>query len=167
MKCEICKEKTATVHFKQVCDGVAQEMYLCQACAAKKGFDVEAPVGGLTEFLFGLGAPKHGGKPPSDDKACPACHMRRSDFQKTSRLGGPACYDTFAADLAPILEEMHRGGVHLGKVPAGATRDSRLSALKGALDRAVAAQNFEEAAQLRDRIRELNAEPPASEARRT
>ena len=163
MKCAICKEKTATVHFKQVCDGTAQEMYLCQACAAKKGFDVEAPAGGLTEFLFGLGAPKNEAKKPLNDKTCPACHMRRSDFQKTSRLGCPACYETFAEELAPILEEMHRGGVHAGKIPAGASRDSRLAALRGALDRAVAAQNFEEAAQLRDRIRELNAEHPASE----
>jgi protein arginine kinase activator len=156
MQCEICKEKKATVHFKQVCDGTAKEMYICEACAAKKGFNVEAPVG-LTDFLFGIGSPKMA-KKTAEDKACPACHMRRSDFRKTSRLGCPACYETFADDLAPMLEEMHRGGTHTGKAPTDSSRSSRVSDLRKALERAVAAQNFEEAARLRDLIREGNVE---------
>jgi len=166
MQCEICKEKKATVHFKQVNDGVVQEMYICETCAAKKGFDVGAPVG-LSEFLFGVGAPGPAEKPPAEDKACPACHMRRSDFRKTSRLGCPSCYETFADDLAPMLEDMHRGLTHVGKVPTGASAASRVAALRQALESAVVAQNFEEAARLRDLIRELTAEPASEKARRT
>ena len=167
MLCELCKAKPATVHFKQVCDGTVREMYICEACAAQKGFDAKAPQG-LTDFLFGFGSPPNASKPtPVEDKACPTCHMRRSDFRKTSRLGCPACYDSFADALAPILEDMHRGLVHVGKVPAGASLASRVEALRTELDRAVTAQNFEEAARLRDVIRELNVEKPVEKARRT
>jgi protein arginine kinase activator len=166
MQCELCKEKKATVHFKQVNDGAVQEMYICEACAARKGFDVGSPVG-LSDFLFGIGSPGPGEKPPADDRACPACHMRRSDFRKTSRLGCPSCYETFADELAPMLEDMHRGLAHVGKVPAGATPASRGAALRQALEGAVAAQNFEEAARLRDLIRELSAEPVSKKAGRT
>lgn len=166
MQCELCKAKPATVHFKQVCDGAVREMFICEACAAKKGFDAQAPMG-LTDFLFGFGSPPKVEKPaPVEDKACSTCHMRRSDFRKTSRLGCPACYDTFADALAPILEDMHRGLVHVGKVPAGASLASRVAALRTELDRAVAAQSFEEAARLRDAIRELSAEPPMKKDRR-
>ena len=166
MQCEICKEKQATVHFKQVCDGSARDLYICGACAAKKGFDVSAPMG-LTDFLFGLGAPKDTEKAPAVDKACPACHMRRSDFRKTSRLGCPSCYDTFAEELDPMLDDMHHGRVHVGKVPVGATPLSRVAALRKSLAAVVAAQNFEEAARLRDLIRQLSAETPAEKTRRT
>ena len=165
MQCEICKDKKAVVHFKQVNDGAVQEMYICEACAAQKGFDVGSPVG-LSDFLFGIGLPGVGEKPPAEDKACPACHMRGSDFRKTSRLGCPSCYETFAVELAPMLEDMHRGLTHAGKVTAGATSSARV-ALRKALDGAVAAQNFEEAARLRDLIRGLSAEPPAEKAGRT
>lgn len=165
MLCQVCKTKNAAVHFKQVSDGVAQELYLCETCAAQKGFTVESPLG-LTDFLFGMGTPKNQSKPPGEDRACPACHMRRSDFRKTSRLGCPQCYETFASDLAPILDDMHQGSVHAGKVPAGATRFSRTAALRKALDKAVAVQDFEEAARLRDQIRGASEDPPAKQTGR-
>ena len=92
----------------------------------------------------------------SAERKCPSCHMRSSDFRKTSRLGCATCYRTFAGELAPILEDMHRGDRHTGKVPRNAAV-IREEELRLQLEEAVAAQRFEEAARIRDAIRELEA----------
>jgi protein arginine kinase activator len=87
--------------------------------------------------------------------------MRGSDFKKTSRLGCPACYEAFSEELAPLLGAMQKGTQHAGKVPASEKVTTEIEGLKKALERAVAAQDFEEAAKLRDRVRDLKASRPA------
>ncbi len=99
--------------------------------------------------------------------------MRFADFRKTSRLGCPECYEAFSAELDSLLEGMHRSRQHAGKVPSRAViRPSSVAAqmiaLKQALDAAIGAEDYEEAARLRDRIRqesEAGRESAASEGK--
>jgi len=150
MKCEICQENEASVHFKQVADGDVREMFVCTECAEKNGFNVESPAS-LTDFLFGVGAhPEPGKAVPS--KSCPTCGMKSKDFAKTSRLGCPACYEAFREALDPFLAQIQNGPRHEGKVPAKEQRTAEIMGLRRNLKGAVAQQNFEEAARLRDRI---------------
>jgi protein arginine kinase activator len=166
VKCELCKTNTATVHFKQVSDGVARELFVCEACAARNGFEIQSPTS-LTDFLFGVGFEAAEPQPQGETgKACPVCGLTRRDFDKTSRLGCPACYDAFEAELRPILAEMQDGSRHCGKVPAFARVSAEAAALQEALDKAVARQDFEEAAVLRDRLRTLRGEADAPQAPR-
>lgn len=153
MKCEICKKNEAAVHFKQVHDGEVKEMYLCEECAAQKGFDIQSPMP-LADLLFGVGV-QHEIETAGGDKECPACHMRGSDFRKTSRLGCSVCYETFSDELMPFLAGMHKSCRHVGKVPAGEKVAAEITSLQKTLEEAVASQNFEEAARLRDLISEL------------
>ncbi|MBN1556938.1 MAG: UvrB/UvrC motif-containing protein [Lentisphaerae bacterium] len=153
MKCELCQQNEATVHFKQIVDSVAKELFVCAACAAKNGFEIESPTS-LTDFLFGMGV-QGDVKPPAGDKTCPACGLRREDFDKRSRLGCPTCYETFEEELRPYLEGTHAGTRHAGKVPATEQVSEEIAALREALDKAVARQDFEEAAALRDKVRAL------------
>ncbi len=157
-QCQICGKKQANVHLKQVLDGETLELFLCEDCAEKGGLRVD-PGLGMAEFVLGLTSAKDNKEKRrrEEDISCPSCHMRRADFKKTSRLGCPGCYDAFAADLAPMLAEMHRGVVHVGKSPRGAPCREDIGALRKALAAAVAAQNFEEAARLRDLIRAATA----------
>jgi protein arginine kinase activator len=156
--CEICQKQDASVHLKQVVDGAVREMYICQSCAKAGGFQMP-PALGLTDLFFGLAAKKEDKPAAGKDRTCPACHMRGSDFQKTSRLGCAACYQIFSDDLAPMIEGMHKGVRHVGKVPKREALEVSSAGLREALSRAVAAQNFEEAARLRDEIRMLKAAP--------
>jgi len=155
MKCEICKQNEATVHFKQVSNGAVREMYVCKDCAAENGFDVHSPMA-LTDFLFGVGMSAHV-EAEGDDKACPSCRLRRSEYRKSSRLGCELCYETFADELSPLVAAMHKGSRHVGKVPAAERVTAEIAALQQAMRRAVAAEDFEEAARLRDRVREFAA----------
>jgi protein arginine kinase activator len=160
MFCDVCKSKEATVFLTQIIEGKMQKVNLCEGCSKEKG--VNDPTGfALADLLLGLGAAQEIEKNPAGIR-CPVCGFSQADFKKTGRLGCSACYDTFAEGLSGMLKNMHRGTVHTGKVPAklaGARlRNQELSKLREELDRAVAAEQFEEAAGLRDRIRQLENE---------
>jgi protein arginine kinase activator len=114
----------------------------------------------MSNFLLGLGAPKKT-KSESVNRACPQCGMRFSDFKKVSRLGCQNCYAAFMEELEPLLNGMQKGARHLGKKPAhyaGAVNvPSSSASLKKALEEAVASENYEEAARIRDQIHEPEA----------
>lgn len=158
--CQICGQNPATFHFKQVLNGEVKEIYVCEACSEQEGFEFESD--SLTDFLFGLGMdqPVRKGDASKGDRVCPTCQMRFSDYRKTSRLGCPQCYETFADDLAPALTGMHRGRVtHCGKVPALSEKSvavEQVKSLQSSLQAAIAHQNFEEAARIRDQLHGKN-----------
>ena len=154
MICEQCGKKEATVHWTEVVNNAVHKTHLCAACAAAKGLDVNNP-DAFTNVLLGLspqGAP--GRERPL---SCPMCRMRMADFKKTSRLGCQACYEAFAEELKPLLEAMHKGGSHVGKKPShAACRPEALMSpalLRKKLEELITAENYEEAATLRDLIR--------------
>ena len=172
MQCELCKEREATVHLTQVVGNEVKKVNLCEGCAAKSGLDIKGTISS-TDLLMGLsGGDKPaagGGKPQREaleaERACPRCHMRRADFKKTGRLGCADCYEAFAPELAPMLHNMHRAHQHLGKIPARESKNIQVSAevaaLQKALEKAIAEEQFEEAARLRDRIAALREKEPA------
>jgi protein arginine kinase activator len=151
MKCEACNNHDASVQVKQVADGMVKEVYLCAECAEKSGLKSPAV---MADFLFGVGSPTKGDE-ANARKSCPGCHMHGSDFQKSSRLGCAQCYETFAGELTPMIESMHRAQRHTGKAPAREAVRAEVDALQAKLQRAVDQQNFEAAAEIRDQIKAL------------
>jgi len=151
MKCEACHSNTATVQVKQVADGTVKEVFLCASCAENSGLKSPAA---MADFLFGVGSPPGAGASAAQ-KSCPVCHMRGSDFNKTSRLGCEHCYETFADELIPMIEGMHRSLRHTGKTPTREHTRVELDGLRTKLRKAVERQAFEDAAGLRDQIRAL------------
>jgi len=179
MKCQACASNPATVHLTQVMDGKVREIHLCESCAEQGGVNLQNALS-LSELLLKIGAPEEGpAVPDGQERSCPGCHMRRSDFKKSSRLGCADCYTAFAADLAPLIASMHKGDRHLGKVPPGGASVSppppvavpppesapapvpappvgpSLEQLQKQLAEAIAAERYEEAARWRDQIRML------------
>jgi len=157
MLCELCNQSPATVAIKQAADGEVRELFVCPACARKA--NGEEPESMLVELLFGaafaMGA-------EAAESRCPCCGLTHKEFRKRSRLGCDACYAHFARELAPLLRDMHRGERHAGKVPGRVHQAAEGARLEAALQAAVAAQRFEEAAQLRDALRALAAAPSAT-----
>ncbi len=162
MKCEVCKSAEATIHLTQVVDGSIQKVHLCESCAAESGVDVNSPMS-ITDILLGLGGEPADLPPPvkSGERSCPRCHLRRVDFKKSGRLGCPECYEAFAEELAPVIRAMHRNEQHRGKVPEREQErmQNTLQAaeLKNQLEAAVSREDYEEAAQIRDKLAALRA----------
>ena len=161
MLCSICKEKEATVHLTNIAGDKMQKVDLCEECAKSKGMNDPAGFN-FADELFGLGASQEieqaGGE---TGLKCPACGFTQSDFKKAGRLGCATCYQTFAEPLEGLLKTMHKGTRHVGKVPESLrqSRDQteRLKQLNKRLAKAIATENFEEAAVLRDEIKQTTA----------
>ena len=157
MQCCVCKEKEAKVHLTQIVGDKMQKVDLCEECAKQKG--VNDPAGfSLADLLLGLGASQEMEQVAgSGDLKCPHCGFTQADFKKAGRLGCSECYDTFAEGLEGLLKSMHKGIKHLGKVPQslqqGRDLSEKLKSLQKKLDKAVADEDFETAAVVRDEIK--------------
>ena len=116
LKCSVCS-KPATVHLTQIVNNQVHKVDLCEACAQAKG--VTDPGGfSLADLLLKASLNP---EPASASKArCEKCGFTAADFKKLGRFGCPACYDTFRALVDPMLENMHSGVSHTGKVPTRA-----------------------------------------------
>jgi protein arginine kinase activator len=160
MLCDVCKCNDATVFLTQIIEGKMQKVNLCDACSKEKG--VQDPTGfALADLLLGIGAAEEIEKGAVTQK-CPVCGFTQADFKKTGRLGCSACYLTFAEALGTLLKAMHKGTEHVGKVPQHAHRavqlNDRMRNLNESLQKAVAEENYERAASLRDEIKQLESE---------
>jgi protein arginine kinase activator len=163
MQCSICKEKPASVHLTQIVGEKVQKLDLCEECAKAKGLN--DPQGfAMADIMLGLGAAQEleqsvGGV----EVKCPRCGFAQADFKKSGRLGCPECYKTFAEGLAGLLKTMHKGTRHMGKAPEALklSRETadRLRYLQKKLAKAIEAEDFELAANVRDEIKQMSERP--------
>jgi protein arginine kinase activator len=164
MLCCVCKKKEATVHLTQIAGEKMQKVDLCEDCAKEKG--IQDVAGGYSladlDVLLGLGAAQEMEEAAGGSELrCPQCGFTQADFKKAGRLGCAQCYETFAEGLEALLKTMHKGTRHKGKTPLAqrGSQDVRekLASLQKRLDKAVAEENFEQAAQVRDEIKAAKA----------
>ena len=168
MLCDICNKNPATVHLTEIIDNQMNELHLCEECAHKKSAQMEQQFG-LSDLLAGLVSPEK----PKDEKEtvtikCPQCGMTYKDFKKIGRLGCSECYNAFRQFLGPLLKRIHGSSMHCGKCPAkqGARPSARggkklpdAGELRCRLLKAIEMEAYEEAARLRDQIKELEKPP--------
>ncbi|MFO7652268.1 MAG: hypothetical protein R6X25_00435 [Candidatus Krumholzibacteriia bacterium] len=169
MKCERCGDREATVHYVDIVEGSKTSVWLCSPCARAEGVaadddeeDITAQEA-LATFVGGLlaekaaGTSERGGQEP-----CPECGFGLADLEEKGVVGCPTCYLAFREQVKPLLERYHRGNAHVGKTPRAdgprAALRRELAAMRGSLERAVAAESYEEAARLRDHIRQREQE---------
>jgi len=160
MNCDVCKSNQATVFLTQIVDGKMQKVNLCESCSKEKG--VTDPTGfALADLLLGLGAAQEIERSGGLQK-CPVCGFSQADFKKTGRLGCSHCYETFGDGLQSLLKGMHKGTAHVGKTPSRfaetVEREAQLKTLQRDLKKAVAEEDYESAALIRDQIKHFGVE---------
>lgn len=161
MLCQQCQKRPATVHFTKIVNNHKTEFYLCEECARQKeDFKAFIPFS-INDLLTGfLDMDKADVSVRSSGLLkCKTCGMDFVQFKKVGRLGCQDCYKYFAEELAPVIRRVQGGTKHTGKVPrragVGLRIERQIKQLKAQLQKAVEAEAFEEAARLRDQIREL------------
>jgi len=160
MTCQRCPED-ASVHLVETVEGRRRELHLCDACAREAGLappkvpDPEV----LDDVVQGL-IVAHVGELVGElaRKACPICGLRFMEFRADGRLGCPNDYSVFAAGLQPLLRRNHGASRHVGKVPRRRPASGDRLALRARLREAVAREDYEEAARLRDQLRTEDAD---------
>ena len=156
-----CGSRPATVNLTQIENNEMFSYHLCEDCAAEKGLETTSEPSGsspLPDFLAQIGDEPRGEGDP--DSECSFCGLTLTVFRETGRLGCPHCYETFESHLRRLLRRVHGGTKHVGKIylppdPTVSEMEKRMEALRRKLHRAVEAEDFERAAELRDRIRSL------------
>lgn len=160
MLCQICDKNEATVEFTEIINDEVNQLHLCEKCAKNKGIEMEQHFS-VADLLAGLS--DLGLQPETKfiSVRCPQCGMTFDDFRKIGRLGCGECYNSFKKNLLPLLKRIHGSTRHMGKATAKLTKTtgikkvSRLQELQQRLQRAIEMEEFEEAARIRDQIREL------------
>lgn len=162
MRCESCDEREAEVHLTQIEQGELNTLHLCGACAEEQGVSASTGLGGtpLTDFLGEMGKGGSSTMLPAVSEACSYCGTSPEDFRRTGRLGCAHCWPHFEEQLRALLRRIHGSTQHVGKLYLGDAseledRRSHLTRLRRQLQRAVEVEDFETAADLRDRIHEL------------
>jgi protein arginine kinase activator len=160
------------VHVKEVRDEQVTELHLCEKCAREKGYhsmveknklSLASQMVWMAENLYPEGSQRVG------LVQCPECGLKYSEFLKTGRLGCPICYQTFDGQLKQVLRRVHGAVRHVGKAPGKEgeqfERRREIQKLHEELELAVEREEYEKAAELRDRIRSMEASGPDEEER--
>ena len=157
MTCQECGQP-ATVHLTKIVNGKKRVDHFCSSCAEKQEMMKQQQLN-LNAIVQSMIGQHVGGK--VDELArltCPSCGIKYMEFKAAGRCGCPNDYDVFREPLLPLLERIHRGNKHVGKVPPHALKhaavQTELRELCRQLRTAVEQEAYEEAARLRDRIRQ-------------
>ena len=157
MKCQFCSNP-ATVHLTDIVEGQKKELHLCHGCAESKQLlkQQELNLPAILQTLIG----QHVGA-RTDELArltCPACGIKYMEFRAQGRLGCPHDYHVFRNGLEPLMSRLHRSARHVGKMPRRGTpdpvRQAETMELRRQLQAAIQDERYEEAARLRDLLRE-------------
>jgi protein arginine kinase activator len=166
MRCEKCP-KPATFHITDIVEkGKHREFHFCDEHArqhlAPADEASEQPISELAKKLIVSGQGPLREPSPADKQVCPICQITFLEFRNSGRLGCPYDYEVFRDELMPLLENIHGETRHSGKVPRRAPRNTQqqttLIQLRNELKRAVAAEDYETAARLRDQIKGIELE---------
>ena len=176
MICDNCQERDAVVNLTKVKDGTVRQQHLCERCAAEQGVEttVATPKPALSDFLQAVN--QQAVAAPGDQSACHFCGATARDFRQSGRVGCARCYNAFERSLRELLRRLHGNAKHTGRkyvAPTAAVLEAAgtVGQLREQLRRAIAAEQFELAAELRDRLRTAErtsnatgAEPSAARA---
>lgn len=166
MNCDECGKKLATVHITKIENGKKTNLHLCENCAMQKnaiGFNTSFSINDLLTGLINSA----NSVPIKVDKLdfteeikCDICDLSYNKFRNTGRFGCSKCYKTFGEKLNPLFKKVHGNTAHTGKIPNKAGSRIKLireiEKLKQDLNTAVSREEYEIAAELRDKIRELS-----------
>lgn len=152
MKCQSCGKKEATVKYYEDINGKKQELHFCMDCAKKLGVTDFANL--LSPMFVTIPDYKH-----EDELYCKNCGYRLEDYARTGMFGCPECYNTFEDSLDELFYKLHGKNRHvkinkIKKIDLG-NKDEKIEDLKFKLQELVKEEKYEEAAVVRDKIKEL------------
>jgi protein arginine kinase activator len=159
MMCDVCKERESVVKLFTTAGDKQTQQNLCERCAAERGVEVSGtPKHPLGDFLQAVQLQL--AVAPSESGRCGGCSATLRDFRDTGRLGCPQCYTSFETSLRELLRRVHGNSVHVGHRYAAPESGQPqavvvLRELREQLRAAIESEDFERAADLRDRIRVL------------
>ncbi len=175
MLCDKCLKKEATVLYTEIINGMKKEQHLCEECATDyTSFQLgntlinsELSLNHLLSTLleaYNTGNTVETGRKPA--VVCSQCGTSFREFMQNGKFGCAQCYRSFHNELSKTLKGIQGAVNHTGKRPKGyiSTTDRILKDMTETerlglkLQEAIEKEEFEEAARLRDIIRQMKKE---------
>ena len=163
MLCQKCHKSLATMRYAEVVNGKVSELQLCADCMNRmqeetaSGFELAGASAARGKHKSAAAAPAAETKVPV--RVCRVCGADLKDAIQSGRVGCAACYDALGDSLEPLLRGFHVGLRHRGKEPhvtdERKLKRTELHSLRALLRSTLKSENYEEAAKLRDQIRDL------------
>ena len=155
-KCDRC-EKPAQVHEVRIKNGKKHEIHLCPECAAAEGY---GSTGGPMASQFAKAIPVPAQAQKRRITSCSTCGLSIAKFRHHGVLGCPSCYQAFEKHLEPLISRAQGGATHhCGHIPerqeGHMDRQLQRSKLLKKLNEAIAAEQYERAAEIRDSLQGL------------
>lgn len=165
MLCPECNKREATVHLTQIVNNEKMVISMCKECAAQKGFhspldNVPFP---LSEILQGLISQQYPpGKEAMPELECTKCSLTFDGFVRQGRFGCGECYNAFRPRLETIMRKIHGSSLHNGKLPSSGSHElvpvKEEERLEREIKKAIDGEEYERAADLRDKLSALRAQ---------
>lgn len=174
MICDECGKNPAVFSVTITSGNGTSNRHLCSECMKK--MESTFSQGSFHSFLSSILGMLGTAQQEKDERICGHCGLHYSDFERTGRLGCAHCYQEFSNELKPMLQRIHGSSQHTGRTPTHVPsadeplvqqkseptpeqlKEKQIEELRQKMDAAVAAENFEAAAQYRDEIRALTQE---------
>ena len=191
MLCQICKANPATIHIQEIVNGETNTLHICAECARKRNIAEGDPGSHFHEMLerltqaiansadlklAGLFEQKQPEEEETADIQCGVCGTSWHAYQKTGKVGCAACYEEFGPRIMEVIRLNHHGSVHCGKTPPETVEQwqdpavseriglrRELERIRKGLDESIRREEFEQAAELRDKIAAIEAELKSAE----
>lgn len=156
--CQLCKQREATVHLTQIINGMKKDMLVCSQCAGSSGIKID--INSLITGLLDMQSKNR--EAERSTLICERCGMTAKEFNNTGKMGCANCYECFFEPMQMLLNRMHGKTHHMGKAPqkheSSEPVELQIEKLKDELAASIKTEAYERAAEIRDRIKELNNE---------
>jgi protein arginine kinase activator len=160
MVCDLCKDGEAVIQLTEIEGSGVRQLHLCEKCAAERGVEttITSAKPQINNFLQTIH--EQMATPRGEAVQCTFCGGTLADFRATGRLGCAHCYETFENSLRDLLRRVHGNSRHIGRryvapLPSDLPHVSTATELRDRLKLAIEAEQFELAADLRDKLRGL------------
>ena len=159
MNCERCDEAIATVHQIVIGDSFnVKYSHLCESCAdevqaEEKSNLQQGKVSSILDSMYEEG----------EETKCSGCGITFEEFRNSGRAGCANCYSSFSSRLEALIKRIHGADQHVGNVSEGnelgkISLPRRIQLLEKELEKTVREEKYENAAELRDKLKKLKEE---------
>nr|WP_275899704.1 UvrB/UvrC motif-containing protein [Bacillus piscicola] len=177
--CEECQKRPASIHLTKIVNGQKTQINLCEECAREKGetipnwsnYSIQDLLSGLLHFEQPTGHESvRSSQTMPRQLVCNNCGLSYDRLINIGRFGCSHCYETFGSKLDPIFKRVHGGNTkHAGKIPKQAGSKfhikKQIEKAREHLEDLIEREEFEEAAKVRDHIRDLQSRAREGEGR--
>ena len=158
MICDLCKDGEAVIQLTEIEGSGVRQLHLCEKCAAERGVETTVDRGQAADQRFSPDASRADAAAKGEPAQCTFCSGDACGFPRDRPARLRALLRDVRDSLRDLLRRVHGNSRHIGRryvapLPTELPHVSSATELRDRLERAIEAEQFELAADMRDKLR--------------